>query len=154
GTRQTAGLPVGNGLDTASRRQRGGDHGRAPQNPGRGRCPVPSRIHPQRAWPPLAALIPRTGGKPVTSMQTPTILRQILERKAQEVVERRQRRSLEDLRREAAAQDPCRGFMDALRAMIDHRRPAVIAEIKKASPSKGIIRQDFDPQAIAESYAG
>src|SRR5690606_36129352 len=45
------------------------------------------------------------------------------------------------------------GFTRALRNQIDHRRPAVIAEIKKASPSKGIIRKDFDPEAIAVSYA-
>ena len=86
-------------------------------------------------------------------MNQPTILKQILERKQQEVGERRQRCSLDELQRQAASQEPCRGFTEALRDKIGHRRPAVVAEIKKASPSKGLIRRNFDPEAIARSYA-
>ena len=47
---------------------------------------------------------------------------------------------------------PVRGFVDAMRRRIDAGDPAVIAEIKKASPSKGLLRENFIPEAIAESY--
>lgn len=83
---------------------------------------------------------------------TPTILRKIIARKQEEVIERKARVSLGRLREAASAADPVRGFVQALAARIDQRQPAVIAEIKKASPSKGIIRPDFDPQALALSY--
>jgi Indole-3-glycerol phosphate synthase len=82
-----------------------------------------------------------------------TILDKILARKREEVSERRAQRSLADLLSDAAAQPPCRGFAAALEKQINHKRPAVIAEIKKASPSKGLIRKDFDPSAIALNYA-
>ena len=83
---------------------------------------------------------------------TPDILKKILARKAEEVAERRARLSEAELRERAAAADPPRGFVRALRERIAAGRPAVIAEIKKASPSKGVLREDFDPAAIARSY--
>lgn len=86
-------------------------------------------------------------------MSQATILKQILDRKQAEVKERRERTPLAELERLAREREACRGFTRALKNQIEHRRPAVIAEIKKASPSKGIIRQDFDPEAIAVSYA-
>jgi len=82
-----------------------------------------------------------------------TILDDILLRKREEVAQRRARRSLSDLQREAAALEPARGFAAALRSRVGQRRAAVIAEVKKASPSKGVIRPDFDPAAIAAGYA-
>lgn len=85
-------------------------------------------------------------------MTAPTILRKILARKAEEVAERSARRTVADLRAMIAEQTPTRGFAEALAANIEALRPAVIAEIKKASPSKGVIRPDFDPAAIAASY--
>jgi indole-3-glycerol phosphate synthase len=83
----------------------------------------------------------------------PDILKRILARKSEEIAERAGRAPLESLRKKCADADPARGFVRALRARADSGRPAVIAEIKKASPSKGVLREDFDPAAIAESYA-
>jgi indole-3-glycerol phosphate synthase len=83
---------------------------------------------------------------------TGTILDEILEQKAQEVERRKARRSLDALKAEARALPPCRGFVAALKAKTANGEPAVIAEIKKASPSKGVIREDFEPAAHAVSY--
>ena len=80
------------------------------------------------------------------------ILTTILARKADEIAERSARVSLADLRARVADASPTRGFADALNAMIAQGDPAVIAEVKKASPSKGVIRADFDPAAIARSF--
>lgn len=77
------------------------------------------------------------------------ILDEILAGKVDEVREARERRSVEELRSRALYQEPRRGFARALR---DCEGRAVIAEIKKASPSKGLIREDFDPVAHARSY--
>jgi len=78
-------------------------------------------------------------------------LTQILETKAGEVAERRAARSLADL--DAIDAGPVRGFAAALQAKIDAGDFALIAEVKKASPSKGLIRQDFDPADHARAYA-
>ena len=80
------------------------------------------------------------------------ILTTILGRKADEIAERSARISLDELRARSADAPPTRGFADALNAMIAQGDPAVIAEVKKASPSKGIIRPDFRPADIAVSY--
>jgi indole-3-glycerol phosphate synthase len=81
------------------------------------------------------------------------LLKKILARKAEEIRERSARVSLSELSSRAADQPPTRGFAAALEAKIEAGLPAVIAEIKKASPSKGVMRADFDPAAIARSYA-
>lgn len=88
---------------------------------------------------------------------TPTILKKIIQRKHEEVAERSARITLAQLETQIAAQrgsdmEP-RGFVAALRRRVASGQAAVIAEIKKASPSKGVIRADFDPAAIARSYA-
>ena len=81
------------------------------------------------------------------------ILERILAVKREEVAAARAARSQADLERAAAAQAPPRGFATALREKLAKGDPAVIAEIKKASPSKGVLRADFDPPSIARSYA-
>ena len=85
-------------------------------------------------------------------MSVPTILQNIIARKYQEVAERRARVSLDELQRLAAGADAPRGFAAALQQHAARREPAVIAEIKKASPSKGVLREHFVPAEIAASY--
>ncbi len=84
---------------------------------------------------------------------TPDILKKIVARKHEEIAARAAERPLEALREQAAAADAPRGFVAALQRRIDAGGAGVIAEIKKASPSKGVLREDFDPAAIAASYA-
>ena len=80
------------------------------------------------------------------------ILTHILASKAKEVAAARATKPLSALREEARAAPPVRDFAGALRARIASGRPAVIAEIKKASPSRGVLRATFDPAAIAARY--
>ncbi|MFW7343260.1 indole-3-glycerol phosphate synthase TrpC [Pollutimonas sp. H1-120] len=81
------------------------------------------------------------------------ILAKILETKKAEVATARQMRSESDMLREAKSRKDLRGFARALEEKIAQGKPAVIAEIKKASPSKGVIRENFNPVEIASSYA-
>lgn len=85
-------------------------------------------------------------------MSTPTILKKILTRKAEEVAERQQVCSDAQLREKLAVAPSLRGFVSALESSLAAGQSAVIAEVKKASPSKGVIRENFDPAAIALSY--
>lgn len=87
------------------------------------------------------------------SSDTPTILKKILARKQEEIIERSRAVSVEQLLEKAASASATRGFAAALAAKLAVGESAVIAEIKKASPSKGVIRENFDPAAIARSYA-
>jgi indole-3-glycerol phosphate synthase len=80
------------------------------------------------------------------------ILKRILARKAEEVAERSARFPLSELQARTAGASPPRGFADAIASRIARGESAVIAEVKKASPSKGVIRADFEPAAIARSY--
>jgi len=84
--------------------------------------------------------------------KTATILDKILSRKREEVIARRQRDSVGSLERRIADQSPARGFAGAVQARVAAAEPAVIAEIKKASPSKGVIRAHFQPAQIAAEY--
>ena len=79
------------------------------------------------------------------------ILEEIVWEKDREVEQARQRVSLEKLQKQVADLPTTRDFVAALKASC--RKPAVIAEVKKASPSKGVIREDFDPELIAKGYA-
>lgn len=86
------------------------------------------------------------------SEPTPDILNQILKRKAEEIKERSFRVPLDEQLRRGESQDAPRGFIASMRKRLAAGQPAIIAEIKKASPSKGVIRPDFHPVAIARSY--
>lgn len=84
---------------------------------------------------------------------TPDILKKIVDRKREEIRERAARRPLEVLAAGLDAAPPVRGFVQAIADRIASGRAGVIAEIKKASPSKGVLREDFRPAEIARTYA-
>ncbi|WP_457282283.1 indole-3-glycerol phosphate synthase TrpC [Polaromonas sp. P5_D5] len=81
------------------------------------------------------------------------ILNQIIAVKRQEIADAIRRKPLDVMREDAESRVLTRDFVGALRAKIAAGQPAVIAEIKKASPSKGVLRADFIPADIAQSYA-
>ena len=82
----------------------------------------------------------------------PTVLEKIIRRKAEEVAERKTLRSQSELELILPAVDAPRGFVSAMQIAVAAGRSAVIAEVKKASPSQGVIREYFDPAQIARSY--
>lgn len=88
----------------------------------------------------------------INAAETPDVLKKILARKHEEVSERRRRVSFDELEARANAQSTGRDFVEAIASRVEQGQPAVIAEIKKASPSKGVIRANFDPAQIAASY--
>ncbi|MEB3300928.1 MAG: indole-3-glycerol phosphate synthase TrpC, partial [Cyanobacteriota bacterium] len=90
-------------------------------------------------------------GIPHPEEQPRHILEKIVWEKDREIAAARERVSLDQLRGQVAKLPATRDFVAALKASC--RKPAVIAEVKKASPSKGVIREDFDPVAIAKGYA-
>ncbi|GAW85904.1 indole-3-glycerol phosphate synthase [Bathymodiolus platifrons methanotrophic gill symbiont] len=84
---------------------------------------------------------------------TPDILKKILATKAEEVAKRKQRMSVADLAGIISDTETPRGFALALQDKAASKKPAIIAEVKKASPSKGVIRENFKPVEIAQDYA-
>jgi indole-3-glycerol phosphate synthase len=82
----------------------------------------------------------------------PDILKKIIARKFEEVTARQQAVSLQKLKSQVKDAPEPRGFLQALRRRVERGEAAVIAEIKKASPSKGVLREDFRPEEIAVSY--
>jgi indole-3-glycerol phosphate synthase len=87
-------------------------------------------------------------------MNTPTILKKIIDTKAVEIAQRSKTLPLNEIKARALDMDNAelRGFYRAMKAKVDAGLPAVIAEIKKASPSKGVLREHFVPEEIAVSY--
>jgi len=81
-----------------------------------------------------------------------TILGQILAHKRDEIKQRKDRYSVSDLQDFAKEQSAARGFARTLKSLVSARQTAVIAEIKRASPSKGVLREPFEPLAIARDY--
>ncbi len=86
-------------------------------------------------------------------MAAADILRTILARKAEEIAERSRQQPLAAIKELLPDAAPARGFVQALRDRVAGNQAAVIAEIKKASPSRGVLRQDFRPAEIARTYA-
>ncbi len=86
------------------------------------------------------------------STNVPDILVKILKRKHEEVVQRSQQHTLHDLISSIKNAPATRGFVNSIQARVNQGKPAVIAEVKKASPSKGVICENFDPVATAISY--
>ena len=84
---------------------------------------------------------------------TPDILKKILQRKTEEIAERSLNTTLAILQTLASEADATRGFIASISNKIGQQKAAVISEIKKASPSKGVLREDFNPADIAISYA-
>jgi indole-3-glycerol phosphate synthase len=80
------------------------------------------------------------------------ILAKIIATKHEEVTTARIKRPLEQLKTDIAFQPPTRGFAKAILSKVNQQQSAVIAEIKKASPSKGVLRENFIPAQIAQSY--
>lgn len=90
---------------------------------------------------------------PVAVMkETPDVLKKILQRKTEEIAERSRKRTIQALSQQASDMDKPRGFLAAIKNRLANKESAIIAEIKKASPSKGVIREQFDPAQIAASY--
>lgn len=87
------------------------------------------------------------------SHNPPDILKKILARKVEEIAERSAKVSIDELYAMAKNASPVRGFKQALQNKIDAGHAGVIAEVKKASPSKGVLREHFIPAEIAQSYA-
>lgn len=91
-------------------------------------------------------------GPSASADSTPTILKNIIARKWQEIDQRKSVRSFADCKAQAFDHEDARGFVDSIERKLAQNLPAIIAEIKKASPSKGVIREHFVPAEIAESY--
>ena len=87
------------------------------------------------------------------SNDTPDILVKILNRKREEIKQRSAQISIEALKQQCESADKVRGFIQSIENKINNNQSAVIAEIKKASPSKGLLRENFEPAEIARSYA-
>jgi indole-3-glycerol phosphate synthase len=83
---------------------------------------------------------------------TPDVLKKILARKLEEIAERSASVSIEDLKQQIKTASPVRGFVRAIQDKLEAGETAVIAEVKKASPSKGLLRENFIPADIAKSY--
>ena len=85
-------------------------------------------------------------------MSMPTVLERIITRKREEIAERSAVLPLAELKARCAQAGPVRGFLKQLNKRVEQGKPAVIAEVKKASPSAGVIREDFQPAWIAQRY--
>jgi indole-3-glycerol phosphate synthase len=88
----------------------------------------------------------------MSAVSMPDILQRIVTRKREEVAERSARTPFTELEARLPDLPPTRGFMSAIQARAGAGKPAVIAECKRASPSKGVLREHYDPAAIAASY--
>jgi indole-3-glycerol phosphate synthase len=88
----------------------------------------------------------------LSQSDTPTVLKKIIIRKWEEIAERKALTPIAVLQKRIENQTFCRGFVAAIEKRVNLKQPAIIAEIKKASPSRGVIRENFQPVEIAKSY--
>ena len=86
------------------------------------------------------------------AQKTPDILKKIVARKQEEIAESTKRLPIEKMIELANSSDTPRGFFNSLNKKVKERQSGIIAEIKKASPSKGVLRENFEPVEIAKSY--
>ena len=86
------------------------------------------------------------------SNNTPDILKKIVKRKYEEIAEREANKTIDQLKEEIPTASPIRPFIGSMQANLAANKSAVISEIKKASPSKGVMRENFNPAEIAVSY--
>ena len=86
------------------------------------------------------------------AQKTPDILKKIVARKQEEIAESIKRLPIEKMIELANSADTPRGFFNSLSKKVKERQSGIIAEIKKASPSKGVLRENFEPVEIAKSY--
>ncbi len=86
------------------------------------------------------------------AQKTPDILKKIVARKQEEIAESTKRLPIEKMIELANSADTPRGFFNSLNKKVKERQSGIIAEIKKASPSKGVLRENFEPVEIAQSY--
>jgi indole-3-glycerol phosphate synthase len=93
-----------------------------------------------------------TFGPDASAASTPTILKKIVARKWEEIEQRLRLLKFEECKAQAKDLESTRGFVNSIEHKLSQDLPAIIAEIKKASPSKGVIRESFIPEEIAESY--
>lgn len=105
-----------------------------------------------RSSPMLTKIFGRHKSEHIAHADTPDILKQILQRKVEEVAEASSRVSLRQLSNLVANSPPPRGFVEAIHTRLQVNQMAIIAEVKKASPSQGVLRSPFDPIQIAKSY--
>ena len=120
------------------------------RNPGASRRPATEahRLVNERGDP----VPPGPDSRRAPAADVPDILKKILRRKREEIAEKRARLPDDTIVSRAKDAPPPRPFSDALRARIEAGGDAVVAELKRASPSKGLLRDEFDPAAIAASY--
>ncbi len=89
----------------------------------------------------------------MNAVATPAFLQEILEHKREEIAERKRRHGIDELKDWGAEQGAARGFARSLKDHVERSRPAVVAELKRASPSKGVLRENYNPLEIAAAYA-
>ena len=123
-----------------------------PSWPGPGALRRPTPDPPRQVDDVRHPVAKRSDARSARAGEIPDILKKILRRKREEIAQKKLRVPAAAVRARVKDLPPPRAFAEAMRAKIEAGQNAVIAEIKRASPSKGLLREDFEPAAIAASY--